>query len=52
MGWMVEQWCVTATLDAHAGEKEKEHDELWRELQLRLAELVSEPRYAEIVGPR
>jgi hypothetical protein len=49
MGWQAEGWSVSVTLDAHAGEKEKAHEALWRELQIRLGELVSDPLYAEIV---
>jgi hypothetical protein len=49
MGWEGLEWSISVTLDAHAGEKEKEHDALWRELDIRLTEVAREPRYAEIV---
>jgi hypothetical protein len=49
MGWEGDNWGVSVTLDAHAGEKEKEHEALWRELQIRLGELVRDARYSEIV---
>jgi hypothetical protein len=49
MGWEGSGWSISVTLDAHAGEKEKEHDALWRELNIRLTEVARDPRYAEIV---
>lgn len=49
MGWEGDRWAVSVTLDAHGGEKEKEHEALWRELQIRLRELVRDERYAGIV---
>lgn len=49
MGWEGQQWSVAVTLDAHGGEREQEDEELWRELQARLTELVRDSRYAGIV---
>lgn len=36
---------VTVTLDAHGGEREREHGRLWCELQTRIADLVEEGQY-------
>lgn len=49
MGWEGDRWEVSVTLDAHGGEKEKEHEALWRELKIRLSELVKDPQYSGIV---
>lgn len=42
---MVGQVCVTVTLDAHGGEREREHDERWCELQWRLEAVMMQGRY-------
>jgi hypothetical protein len=49
MGWESERWSVSITLDAHGGDKEKEHEKLWRELQIQLTEVARDPKFAGIV---
>lgn len=48
MGWMVEEWSISVTLDAHAGPTEAEHDRLWEELRRRLNEVAQDPKYNAI----
>jgi hypothetical protein len=48
MGYMGETWHVSVVLDAHGGDKERDHDALWRELQVRLIAVCREERYAQL----
>lgn len=50
MGYSAVSVKVTAVLDEHAGDKEREHLEKWKELQKRLAHVVKDPLFRDI-GP-
>lgn len=48
MGWQVEGWQVAARLDAHGGDKEREHDALWAQMLKDLEAVKNDPRYADL----
>lgn len=50
MGWQVERWQVSVRLDAHGGDKEREHDRLWEEMQAALQAVMDDPRF-EALNP-
>lgn len=48
MGWNGESWSVHVLLDAHAGDREREDEALWIEMQDRLQVIRNDPKYAQL----
>lgn len=47
VGWHEESFRIVATLDAHAGERERLHDKLWQEFRQEVERLASDKKYTD-----
>jgi len=48
MGYKAEALRVVVSLSNHNSEKDKEHEELWKDLIKRVEEIVEDPKYSPI----
>jgi hypothetical protein len=49
MGWIGESWQLSASLDAHAGEKEHQDEKLWKQLRQELVAVAKQPKYESLI---